>query len=363
MNENSGVQILGFTISAWFYATALFLLWLMGMYIAKGIFFRTLRKWSEKTHNRTGDFLIQSLRLPLHFLILGGGLALLVRLLPLPREFDQPMTLAVKATVIIAVFLFFDRLIIHLLSRFADRVQNIDLDGGIAQGIVRLVILSLGFLILLDAMGISITPLIASLGIGSLAVALGLQDTLANLFAGLFILADRPIRTGDFIRLESGEEGFVKEIGWRNTRILMLSEVLVVVPNNKVISSTIHNYYLPDKEIATLVNVTVHYFSDLARVEQVTLEVARQIQKEVKGAVTKFDPFIRFHTFADLGIKFTVILRVREFTDQYLVKHELIKALTERYQKEGIIIPFPIRAIDTPAKVMEEMAASLHKRV
>ncbi len=363
MNENNGTQILGIAISAWAYAPILFVLWLAGLYFAKGILFRTLRKWSEKSGHRTGEFLIQSLRLPLNFLILGGGLALLERLLPLPREFDQPMTLAVKAAVIIALFLFFDRLVVRLLSHFASKVHAIDLDRGIAQGIVRLVILSLGFLILLDAMGISITPLIASLGIGSLAVALGLQDTLANLFAGLFILADQPIRTGDFIKLESGEEGFVKEIGWRNTRILMLSDILVVVPNHKVISSAIHNYYLPDREIAAPVDVTVHYFSDLARVEQVTVEVARQIQKEVKGAVANFDPFIRYHTFSDTGVKFTVLFRVREFTDQYLVKHEFIKALNDRYQKEGIIIPFPIRAIDSPARILEEMAASLQKRV
>ena len=348
------------SLSAWIYAPLLFAFWLIVLYSAKGIFFQALRKWSETSNHKWGEFLIRSLRLPLNILILGGGVALLERFLPLPPEFDQPMTLTVKVLVILALFFFLDRLVLELLGQFAAKINTIDLRGGLIQGLVRVIVLGFGLLIILDSLGISITPLVASLGIGSLAVALGLQETLANLFAGVYILADRPVRVGDFIKLESGEEGYVTEIGWRNTRIRMLPGVLVVVPNNKIISTTIHNYYLPDKEIAALAEVGVAYQSDLEKVERVTIEVAREVQKKVQGAVPGFEPFIRYHTFSDSSINFSVILRVKEFTDQYLVKHEFIKALHARYQKEGIVIPYPVRTLDIPVETLKK-AGAIHE--
>ena len=98
--------------------------------------------------------------------------------------------------------------------------------------------------------------------------------------------------------------------------------------------------------MAVLINVGVHYNSDLKKVEKVTCEVAKEVMKEVLGGVPGFDPFIRYHTFGDFSINFTVILRAKEFVDQYLVKHEFVKRLHERYAKEGINIPYPIRAIN-----------------
>lgn len=344
-----------FIFSPWLYGPALFFVWLLVAYSVKGIFLGALKKWDEKSARKWGQFLAEGLKIPLNILILGGGLALLESLLPLPPEFDQPMLLAVKVLIILSVFFFLDRLILELLRHFAGKVHAIDLTGGIIHTLVRVVTLSFGLMILLDAIGISITPLVASLGIGSLAIALGLQETLTNLIAGLYIVTERPVRVGDFIKLESGEEGYVTDIGWRNTRIRMLPDILVVVPNNKLISSTIHNYYLPTKETAALLQVGVAYGSDLEKVERVTVETAREVQKKVQGAVPQFEPLIRYHTFGDSGINFTVVLRVKEFTDQFLVKHEFIKALHVRYQKEGIVIPYPVRTLDIPQEALRRI--------
>jgi len=96
---------------------------------------------------------------------------------------------------------------------------------------------------------------------------------------------------------------------------------------------------------AVLVEVGVDYGSDLARVEEITVETARGVQKTVEGAVAEFEPFIRYHTFADSSINFTVILRAREFVANYLIKHEFIKRLHGAYRKEGITIPFPQRTL------------------
>ena|SRR5215813_4937359 len=111
---------------------------------------------------------------------------------------------------------------------------------------------------------------------------------------------------------------------------------MVIVPNSKLASTLVTNYYQPEKEMSVPVQVGVSYQSDLKKVEQITIDVARQVMREVGGGVANFEPFIRYHTFADRSVNFNVTLRAREFTDQFLVRHEFIKRLHERYQQEGI---------------------------
>ena len=118
------------------------------------------------------------------------------------------------------------------------------------------------------------------------------------------------------------------------------------MPNKVLVNSRVTNYYYPEKELAVLVQVGVHYESDLKKVEKVTIDVGKETMKEVEGGVPEFTPFIRYHTFNAYSIDFTVILRAKEFVDNYLVKHEFIKRLHERYNKEGIVIPFPISAVN-----------------
>jgi small-conductance mechanosensitive channel len=137
----------------------------------------------------------------------------------------------------------------------------------------------------------------------------------------------------------------VERIGWRSTRVKMLPNKTAVVPNSKLVQSTIINYDLPDPELAVLVPVGVHYDSDLRKVEQVTCAVAKQVMQTVPGGVPSFDPFIRYHTFNQSSIDLTVILRSQRFVDGYLIKHEFIKKLQQRYREEAIVIPFPIQTV------------------
>ena len=199
---------------------------------------------------------------------------------------------------------------------------------------------------ILNALGVSITPLLTTLGIGGLAVALALQDTLSNFFSGFYTTMAKNIRVGDFIKLESGEEGYVLDIGWRATKIKLLGNNIVLIPNNKLAQSVVRNYYLPDMELSVLVEVGVHYNSDLELVEKVTLEVAREIQQTVDGAVKNFEPLVRYNAFDSSSINFNVIMRAGEVLKSYLIKHEFIKKLHQRYKDTGIVIPYPIRAIN-----------------
>lgn len=209
----------------------------------------------------------------------------------------------------------------------------------------RIGFFALGGLILLDTLGISITPLLASLGVGSVAVALALQDTLGNFFSGLYLLLDRPIRVGDFVKVDGASEGEVVRIGWRSTQIRLGTNNTMVIPNSKLSTSILTNYDFPQPETTVPVELGVAYGSDLEHVERVTIEVATEILKRVPGAVPEFAPNVRFHTFADSSINFSVTLRARHFPDSGVIKHEFIKALHKRYGREGIDIPFPQRVV------------------
>ncbi len=197
-------------------------------------------------------------------------------------------------------------------------------------------------LIILQTFGISITPILTALGVGGLAVALALQDTLTNVFSGLHILLSKLIQSGDYIKLGTGEEGHVVDISWRNTTIQALGNNLIIVPNQKIASAIITNYDRPNKELSVSISLGVSYASDLDHVEQVTLTVAKEIMSELAASVENFEPILRFHTFGDSSIIFNVILRGQEFIDQY---NELIKRLHKRYNQEGIEIPFPVRTV------------------
>ena len=214
------------------------------------------------------------------------------------------------------------------------------------QNMARIGIFTLGILIILNGLKVNVTPILATLGVGGLEVALALQSTLSDLFAGFYISASRQIKIGDYVKLESGEEGHVTDISWRAAQIRVLPNNMVLVPNEKLSKMIVTNYFLPQKELSILIDLGVHYNSDLRKVEQVTIEVAKEVVMDVLGGVPDFAPFIRYHTLGDFSINFTVVLRAKEFVDGYSIKHEFIKRLHERYKAEGIVIPFPIRAIN-----------------
>ncbi len=217
--------------------------------------------------------------------------------------------------------------------------------SSLTRNVAWALIVTIGLLVILNGLGLSITPMLTALGVGGLAVALALQEPLANFFAGLFITLAGQIRVGDYVKLDSGQEGYVSDFSWRSTRLRMLANNLIVVPNAKLAQAIVVNHHLPAQDLAVLVDVGVDYASDLRHVERVVMEVGADVMTQVPGGVPEFEPFIRYHTFGDSSINFTVILRAKEFVDQYLIKHEFVKRLHARFNQEQIVIPFPIRTM------------------
>ncbi len=247
--------------------------------------------------------------------------------------------------VILAVTLLVARLTAAYLKQKFGKASGAFASTSILVTTIDLAVYAVGILFLLQSFGVAISPLLTALGVGGQAAALARQDTLANLFSGINILVAKQIKIGDFIRLSTGEEGHVVDMNWRNTTIKTVSENMVVIPNQKVASSTITNFAQPFAECSITVPVGVSYESDLDHVERVTVAVAREILAETAGGVDSFAPCVRYSGFAESSINFNVILRVKTVTDQHLVRHEFIKRLHTRYQLEGIKIPFPTRTV------------------
>jgi small-conductance mechanosensitive channel len=276
--------------------------------------------------------------------VFGLRAALLVLLL-------EPRVASVLSDGLLAIFLLaasvaLARIAAGFVGYYAVRVDGTIASTSIFAYLARVIVLALGVLVMLQSLGISITPALAALGVGGLAVALALQDTLANIFAGLHIIASKQVNPGEYVKLSANEEGYVTDINWRNTTIRSLQNNMVIVPNAKLASAIVTNYAQPDQEMAVLVDVGVSYDSDLDHVEQVTIDVARSVMRSVTGGLPEFEPFIRYHTFGAYSIDFSVIMRGREFVDQYLIKHEFVKRLHERYRHEGIRIPFPVSTVE-----------------
>ncbi len=205
----------------------------------------------------------------------------------------------------------------------------------------------LAVMIVLDNLGIRLTAVWTTLGVGSVAVAMALQETLSNFFAGLYLLADRPIRAGDFIQLDSGQEGYILRVGWRSTSIQSLVKNLVVVPNATLAKAVITNFSHPEPQMILPIEVGVAYGTDPRQVQRILREVVEEAARDqVPGLSLKSSPQIRFLPgFGDSSLNFTVMVEILDFAQQFQIQTELRTRIVERFQKEGIEFPFPTRTL------------------
>jgi small-conductance mechanosensitive channel len=312
----------------------------------RAIAFRFLHQWAERTETRLDDIIIASIKKPSLLFVVAIGIHVGLTFSGIPEKHLGYISKILSIIIILSVTLASANLAGRLFKNYMQKTTIPIPTTGLAYGIVKGTILVIGFLIILSVLGISITPLITALGVGGLAVALALQDTLANLFAGIHILMEKSIRVGDFVRLETGQEGYVDDITWRTTRIRMLPNNVVVIPNSKLAQSVVTNYYLPEKRMSLLIPISVSYSSDPEQIERILVEEAKKGAADIPGLLGDPEPFARFIPgFGDSSLDFTLICQVAEFTDQYLAQHELRKRIFKRFQAEGVEIPFPHRTV------------------
>jgi small-conductance mechanosensitive channel len=314
--------------------------------ILRSITFRVLHQWAKRTDTRLDDIIIKSTKNPSLLFAIATGIHIGLSFSEIPARHLGYLSKILYIIIIVAVTLACANLSGGLFRNYIQK-SNLPLPTtGLAYGIVKGTILVIGFLIILSVLGISIAPLITALGVGGLAVALALQDTLANLFAGIHILMERSIRVGDFIKLETGQEGYVDDITWRTTRVRMLPNNIVVIPNNKLAQSVVTNYYLPERRMSLPIAVSVSYESDPDQIERILLEEAKKGVADIPGLLSDPEPVVRFIPgFGDSSLDFTLSCQIREFADQYFAQHELRKRIFKRFKNEGIEIPYPQRTV------------------
>lgn len=324
---------------------------LLGAWAFRALVIGQLRRLTRRTHTTLDDEVVtildRAIRPSLILAIIAASLNLFplsVKLLGLVNRF--------LGVCVIALLLYYSSKVLQLFLNawLSRRVERESLREPI-RFVSHVAFAAFAVMIVLDNLGISLTAVWTTLGVGSVAVALALQDTLSNFFAGVYLRLDNPVRVGDYIKLESGEEGFVIEQGWRSARIRTLPNNVVVVPNAKLASTIVTNYSLPEPQMSLLISVGVSYDSDPEKVERILVEEATRAAGQIDGLLSDPSPFVRFIPgFGDSSLDFTLICRVATFVDQYLVQHELRKRIFTRFCREEITIPFPQRDVHVYAQ-------------
>jgi small-conductance mechanosensitive channel len=333
------------------YAAAIVLAALVLSRVAKFILDRIAARAARLTKTTLDDEIIAALKRPVPLVVVVAGTYVALKQIAALRQYAT------------AIDLIYNVILILIAASIASNVFQIVLAWylrGVApkaqaaadkqfMPIIRtlsfIFIYGAALIIILGQLGQEIGPLIAGLGVAGLAVALALQDTLANFFAGFYILADKPIKAGDFVQLAEGQEGYVQEIGWRSTKIRTLTSNLIIIPNAKLAQSIVTNYSLPAEKTGVVIPVSVAYGSDVEKVERVLLDVAKRVVRASPVAAKDFEPQARFSSFGESSLDFKVILQAEHFVKQYELATQFRKELLRRFRKERIEIPFPVRTV------------------
>ena len=240
------------------------------------------------------------------------------------------------------------------LSNRANHVVDLRLFPLIRR-VGSVIIYVIGALLVMDVMDINISPLIAGLGLGGLAVALAIQPTLANLFAGTYVMTEGVISTGDYIELEGGMAGYVVEVGWRSTRIRTWGNNLVVVPNARFAETIITNYQQPAPAVNVYVTCGVSYDSDLDHVEAICREVMDDLVQNDSNAIRSYGSWFAFDAFGDSNVDFWLFMQARDRVASFNLQSTLIKNLHREFRVENIIINYPVRTLQFPDGFTPEM--------
>ena len=307
-------------------------------WVFRRVVFARLRRWAASTPTRLDNILVDVLHGPFLLWVLILAIHLATEYSALPRGVTRWSGKLLLALWIISLTLVLGRLSGRLVRVYSAKLEGALPVGTLTEVMAGLIIGVIGFLTLLEQVfEVDIRAILAALGVGGLAVALALQDTLSNLFAGFYVSVARQIRIGDFVKIDAGQSGYVQDIGWRSTTLRDLAGSLIFIPNNKLSQSIVTNYNLPQRSVGIGIAVPVTYESDPSQVERLLNEVAAAAVGQVPGLLSEPAPSAQFTPgFGKGSMDFTLGCQVAEFADQFRVQHELRKRIYRRFREEGI---------------------------
>lgn len=324
----------------------IFIISLVVTLLIRKILYNWIDKKAKTTETNLDDLIVQTTKMSSFLWCFVIALYLAMNISKLDVEYRIFINKILVGLIILSFTIAIANVLTKMVTFYAKRSGLMVHVSGLSQSITRILVVTIGILILMNYLGIPITPLITAMGIGGLAVALALQDSLTNFFSGIHIILEQPLKIGDYVRLDSGEEGYVTDIGWRTTRIRAIQNNMIIIPNKRLAESIITNFYLPQKRMAVYIKVGVSYDCDPEQIEQILLDEASKAIDEIRGMRKDPAPIVRFSPgFGDFSLDFTLICYIEEFIDQYRIQHELRKKIFKRLKQEGIEIPFPIQTI------------------
>jgi len=336
-------------------AGAIALIGIVAAFVFHKLIFPLIVRFTHRTPTDLDSRLVKSVRWPttLGFLVLGAYLAFTVPLDLTESQQSQVDTvgqaLGVMIVITVVVGLLSSAIDWYLASLATSATRVVDLRLlPLIRRVGGVIIYAIGGLLLMDVLGINISPLIAGLGLGGLAVALAIQPTLANLFAGTYVMTEGVIATGDYIQLENGLKGYVVEVGWRSTRIRDWRNNLVVVPNSKFAETIITNFQQPTHAVNVYFECGTSYDSDLYRVEEICLEVMDTIVDSHPMAIKEYGKYFAFDNFGDSNVNFWLFVQATDRWGSFVVQSDMMKLLHKRFQEEGIVINYPVRTLQFP---------------
>jgi len=320
------------------------------------------RKLKNQDASSVTSIILQSVKTPITAILLISGLLSAYLLVlgiedVLPSGFSDTRDLSIKIWKIMSILITtfaiaktIDHLIDWYLLNIAEKTET-KIDDTLLPTLRRILpitIYAVGALVAIDSIGISISPILAGLGIGGLAVALAVQPTLSNFFAGTYVVTEGELKEGDFIELEGGPSGYVEEVGWRSTKIRSRFNNLVIIPNSRMAESIVTNYFSPTPAMNVIVTGGVAYESNLVDVEKYALEEARTVIEESEKAIKGTEPSFGFSNFGDSNVDFYVFLQAIDRAGTFGLRSELIKRIHDRFNREGIEINYPVRKLILP---------------
>ncbi len=315
--------------------------------VADWLLTRGLTKLTRRTKSPIDDQALEMLHKPIRHSVLLAGLSVAITLVQPPAPFDFMAFGAIKTLVVVIWLLMGTRLtllILDWMTRHPDRFHVVQPDTKpLFEIVAKLLVFGGAFYFLLISWGVNVTAWLASAGIVGIAVGFAAKDTLANLFAGVFILADAPYKIGDFIVLDGGERGKVSKIGIRSTRMLTRDDVEVTIPNATIANSKIINESGgPYVKYRNRISVGVAYGSDVDQVREVLLEVAAAAIEEEELAPDP-EPRVRFRAFGDSALLFELLYWIKDPETRGRIQDHINTSLYKALAKAKIEIPFPQR--------------------
>jgi small-conductance mechanosensitive channel len=314
--------------------------------LVRRIVFTRLREWAKTSVTSFDESLLDALHGPTLLWILILAISVATDSSDLPPKFASFAKHSLQVLWILSFTIVVGRFGQRMLRVYGTRKDGSPHMGTLTEVLINVVVGAIGLLMLLRALGVDITTVLTAFGVGGLAVALALQDTLSNFFAGFYVSIAGQVRVGDFIKLDSGQQGYITDIGWRSTTLREPNNNLVVIPNNKLGQSIVTNYYLPERRIVANVVVSVSYDADTAKAEQALLDVALRVAQRDNALWKDPAPSVQLTAFNAAGVEFTLSCQVATYEDVGRVQHELRKEIITNFRAAHIAIPHPVKAIE-----------------